>query len=96
MHKAEVVGTFPDLSKERERIIGEVEKSITELQTNQLHLYHEMIKPLNRLVEISSAFEDNKLISKILDIYSNSDRANELAKELFKLDKKIKEDFETI
>ena len=96
MHKAEVVGTFPDLFKEREQIISEVAKAITQLQTNQLHLYHEMIKPLNRLVEISSAFEDNELISKILDIYSNSTRANNLAKELFKLDKKIKEDFETI
>ncbi|MBY9004203.1 MAG: hypothetical protein KGD73_09555 [Candidatus Lokiarchaeota archaeon] len=96
MHKAEVVGTFPDLSKERERIISEVEKAITELQTNQLHLYHEMIKPINRLVEISSAFEDNELITKLLDLYSNSTRADKLAKELFNLDKKIKENFESI
>lgn len=95
-HKAEVVGTFPDLSKERERIIDNVEKAITELQTNQLHLYHEMIKPLNRLVEISSAFEDSELITKLLDIYSNSTRADKLAKELFNLDKKIREEFESI
>lgn len=95
-HKAEVVGTFPDLSKERERLISEIEKAITELHNNKLHLYHEMIKPLNRLVEISSAFEDNELITKILEIYSNSAHANNLAKELFKLDKKIKEDFESI
>ncbi len=95
-HKAEVVGTFPDLSKERERIISDVGKGISELQTNQLHLYHEMIKPINRLVEISSAFEDNELIEKLLEIYSNSIRADKLAKELFNLDKKIKEDFESI
>lgn len=95
-HKAEVVGTFPNLSKERERIIDDVEKAITKLQTNQLHLYHEMIKPLNRLVEISSAFEDSELITKLLDIYSNSTRADKLAKELFNLDKKIKEEFESI
>jgi hypothetical protein len=95
-HKAEVVGTFPELSKERERIISEVEKVINELQTNQLYLYHEIIKPLNRLVEVSSAFEDNELISKVLNIYSNTTRADKLAKELFNLDKKIKEEFESI
>jgi len=95
-HKAEVVGTIPELTKERENIITDVEKVITELQTNQLHLYHDMIKPIDRLVEISSAFEDNEIISKLLNIYSNSTRADKLAKELFNLDKKIKEDFEMI
>jgi len=96
IHKSEVVGTFPDLSKERERIFSNVEKAIDELQTNKLHLYHEMIKPLDRLIEVSSAFEDNELITKLLDIYSYSTRADKLAKELFNLDKKIKEEFESI
>ena len=45
-HKAEVIGTFPDLSKEREKLLSDAQKIISDLQSNQLHLYHELMKPI--------------------------------------------------
>ena len=95
-HKAEEVGLFPDLEREQEQILKEIGKNINDLQSNQLHLYHEIIKPLNRLIEISSSFEEQEKISQLLDLITNTTRADRLAKELFNLDKKIKEQFESI
>ena len=95
-HKAEEVGLFPDLKKEYEQLFKEIGKNIEDLQTNQLHLYHEILKPLNRLIEISSSFEEQEKISRLLELITNATRADRLAKELFNLDIKIKEQFESI
>jgi len=95
-HKAEEVGLFPELKREEEQLFKEIGKNIDVAQSNQLHLYHEIIKPLNRLIEISSSFEDQEKIVRLLDLITNATRADRLAKELFNLDIKIKEQFDSI
>ena len=95
-HKAAEVGLFPDLMKEHEQLLKDIGKNIEDLQTNQLHLYHEILKPLNRLIEISSSFEEQEKISRLLELITNTTRADRLAKELFNLDIKIKEQFDSI
>ncbi|MEJ2294188.1 MAG: hypothetical protein P8Y23_05410 [Candidatus Lokiarchaeota archaeon] len=89
-YKAEEIGTLPDLIKESEALYKDINGLIDTLQGNKLHLYHELNKPLNRLINISSSFEDNKKISKLTQLLSFSSHADRLAKELFNLDKKIK------
>ncbi len=90
-NKAEQVGKFPDLIKERETILKEIENKVEELQNNKLHLYHELIKPLDTLIYISNSFEDHETTTTLTEFLKDSKRADELAKELFNLDKKIKE-----
>ena len=90
-NKAEQVGKFPDLIKERETILKEIENKVEELQSNKLHLYHELIKPLDTLINISNSFEEHETTTTLTEFLKNSKRADELAKELFNLDKIIKE-----
>jgi len=90
-HKAEQVGVFPDLIKEREIILRDILKVIDGLQSNQLHLYHELIRPVNRLINISSSFEEHELTESLTDLSIQLNKANNYAKELFSLDKKLKD-----
>ena len=89
--KAEQVSKFPDLVKERETILKEMENKVEELQNNKLHLYHELIRPLDTLINISNSFEEHETTKTLTEFLKFSKRADELAKELFNLDKKIKE-----
>ncbi|NHJ24278.1 MAG: hypothetical protein EAX89_06865 [Candidatus Lokiarchaeota archaeon] len=94
--KAEQVGTFPELIREQENIIKGIQEKIEELHKNQLHLYHEILRPIDRLINISNSFEELKSIEILTELYNNIKRADEIAKELFNLDKKVKENFEKI
>ncbi|GAF78944.1 unnamed protein product [marine sediment metagenome] len=89
--KAEQVGKFPELIKERENNLKEIENRIETLQDNKLHLYHELIKPLDTLINIANSFEEHETTTTLTEFLKNSKRADELAKELFNLDKKFKE-----
>jgi hypothetical protein len=95
-YKAEEIGTLPELIKESEGLYKDINGLIDTLQENKLHLYHELNQPLNRLINISSSFEDNEKISKLTQLLSYSNQADRLAKELFNLDKKIKEAMENL
>ncbi|NVM17432.1 MAG: hypothetical protein HWN80_06930 [Candidatus Lokiarchaeota archaeon] len=91
INKAEQVGKFPDLIKEREVNLKEIENRVEELHHNKLHLYHELVKPSDTLINISNSFEDHETTTTLTEFLNNSKRADELAKELFNLDKKLKE-----
>jgi len=95
-HKAEQVGIFPDLIKERETLIKNINKVIEELHNNQLHLYHDLIRPVNRLINISSTFEEHQLTEIFTDLSVQISKANNYAKELFNLDKKLKDIIEAL
>ena len=90
-NKAEQVGKFPELIKERDTNLKEIENRLEELHHNKLHLYHELIKPLDTLINISNSFEDRETTTKLTELLKYSKKADELAKELFNLDKKLKE-----
>ena len=89
--KAEQVGNFPELIKEHESLMKDLESTTEELKTNKLHLYHELIKPIESLINISNSFEQHELTSKLTQILNHFKRADKLAKELFSLDAKINE-----
>ncbi|MFW9785177.1 MAG: hypothetical protein ACFFFB_23050 [Candidatus Heimdallarchaeota archaeon] len=92
--KAEQIDKFPELIKERDQMLKEVEKFIALLHQNKLHLYHELLKPVNRLINISNTFEEQSLSETLSNISTDLKRADQLAKELFNLDKKFKDFFE--
>lgn len=94
--KADQVVKFPDLIKDRENIHRDMEKKIEEFQHNKLHLYHELIRPVDALINISNSFEDHELTISLTELLKNFKRADQLAKELFNLDTKIKEHFEEL
>jgi len=94
--KADQVVKFPDLIKDRENIHRGMEKKIEEFQHNKLHLYHELIRPVDALINISNSFEDHELTISLTELLKNFKRADQLAKELFNLDTKIKEHFEKL
>lgn len=90
-NKAEQVGKFPELIKAQESLMKDLESIIEELQNNKLHLYHELIRPIESLINISNSFEQHELTSKLIQLLNNFKRADILAKELFSLDAKINE-----
>jgi hypothetical protein len=94
--KADQVVKFPDLIKDRENILRDMEKKIEEFQQNKLHLYHELIRPVDALINISNSFENHELTISLTELLKNFKRADQLAKELFNLDTKIKEHFEKL
>jgi len=94
--KADQVVKFPDLIKDRENILRDMEKKIEEFQQNKLHLYHELIRPVDALINISNSFENHELTISLTELLKNFKRADQLAKELFNLDTKIKEYFEKL
>ncbi|MFX1498552.1 MAG: hypothetical protein ACFFBH_13580 [Promethearchaeota archaeon] len=93
-NKAEQIDNFPELIKERDLLLKEVEKLITLLHQNKLHLYHELLKPVNKLINISNIFEEQNISEALSKISIDFKRADQLAKELFNLDKKFKDFFE--
>ncbi len=90
-NKAEQVGKFPELLKAQESLMKDLESIIEELNNNKLHLYHELIRPIESLINISNSFEQHELTSKLTQLLNNFKRADKLAKELFSLDAKINE-----
>jgi len=90
-NKAEQVGKFPELLKAQESLMKDLESIIEELKNNKLHLYHELIRPIESLINISNSFEQHDLTSKLTQLLNNFKRADNLAKELFSLDAKINE-----
>ena len=91
INKAEQVGKFPELLKERESLMQGVESTTEELKNNKLHLYHELIRPIESLINISNSFEQHELTTKLTELLNNFKKADQLAKELFNLDSKISE-----
>ncbi len=90
-NKAEQVGKFPELIKAQESLMKDLESIIEELNNNKLHLYHELIRPIESLINISNSFEQHELTSKLTQLLNHFKRADKLAKELFSLDTKINE-----
>ncbi|MFX1589707.1 MAG: hypothetical protein ACFFC1_16275 [Promethearchaeota archaeon] len=90
-NKGEQVGFFPDLIKERESLYSQVEKISNDLNNAQLFLYNNFIEPIDRLIEISHAFEDHGLIDILTKLKNYTQRASRLTKELNDLNDKIRE-----
>jgi len=88
-HKAEEAGSFPDLIKNRDQLTKDISKIVGDIQDNQLYLYHQLINPLNKLLNTYSALDDQNQMILISDLITNVSRADKIAKELFNLDKKI-------
>ncbi|MFX0025773.1 MAG: hypothetical protein ACFE8M_05100 [Candidatus Hermodarchaeota archaeon] len=94
--KAEQVEKFPDFMKEKATLLRDIEKLIELLHQNKLHLYHELIKPVNKLINISNSFEEQELSESLTLISNELKRADQLAKELFSMDKKFKDFFKKL
>jgi hypothetical protein len=95
-NKAEQVGNFPDLIKESEELRKELEKVFSELETNRLYLYGDLAEPIDRLLYLSNTFGEDEFINTLTELKKHAHNATQLAKELFRLDKKIKELFDKI
>ncbi len=90
-NKAEHVGTFPDLLKERDNLNREIQKITGELEGNKLYLYDLLIDPIHRLIEISNDLEEDEISGELMKFKNNAQRGSQLAKDLEGIDNKIKE-----
>ncbi|MFX1480686.1 MAG: hypothetical protein ACFFCI_21565 [Promethearchaeota archaeon] len=93
VNKGEKVGLFPELLKEHENLNREIQKVITELDSNKLYLFEMLNDPIDRLIEISNNFEESEQSNDLTKAKNNIQRASRLAKELEGLKNKIKENF---
>lgn len=95
-NKAEQVGNFPDLIKEREDLYKVLEQVFNDLESNRLYLYGDLAEPIDRLLYLSNTFEEDELIKTLTELKRRTYNATQLAKELYRLDKKIKELFNKV
>lgn len=95
-NKAEQVGKFPDLIKEREDLYKVLEQVFNDLESNRLYLYGDLAEPIDRLLYLSNTFEEDELIKNLTELKKSTHNATQLAKELYRLDKKIKELFNKV
>ncbi|MFX1322731.1 MAG: hypothetical protein ACFFAQ_13925 [Promethearchaeota archaeon] len=94
--KAEQVGNFPDLIKEREDLYKVLDQVFNDLESNRLYLYGDLAEPIDRLLYLSNTFEEDELIKTLTELKKSTYNATQLAKELYRLDKKIKELFNKV
>ncbi|MFX1593539.1 MAG: hypothetical protein ACFFB6_07730 [Promethearchaeota archaeon] len=90
-NKGEQVGLFPDLIKERENILKEIDKIFNDLKNTQLFSYDNFFEPVDRLIEISHTFEDHYLLDILTKLKNNTQRASRLTKELNGIEGEIRE-----
>ncbi|KKN05817.1 hypothetical protein LCGC14_1083570 [marine sediment metagenome] len=94
--KGNQVGTFPELLKERENLNKELEKISNKFEDNDLYLYNFLIEPIDRLIEISNNFEEEELIDDLSKLKNIAQRATRVAKELYGLEQKFKEQLKNL
>ncbi|MBY8982520.1 MAG: hypothetical protein KGD57_06210, partial [Candidatus Lokiarchaeota archaeon] len=94
--KAEKVGNYPDLIKERENIQKEIKKQFLDLEKNQFRSYELLISPIERLIEISNNFEDNDNYELMNNLLDKIHKALEIRKELSYIDGEINQKLNNI
>ena len=92
-NKAEKVGTFPELFKEREAYLKEVKKSFSELSVSaQLKKFYEEILPaIERIVYISNLVGEDKTAEIFTDLRDNTKEALKLASKFFDVNENLKD-----
>ncbi|GAG47605.1 unnamed protein product, partial [marine sediment metagenome] len=56
----------------------------------------DLAEPIDRLLYLSNTFEEDELIKTLTELKKSTYNATQLAKELYRLDKKIKELFNKV
>ncbi|MFX1410923.1 MAG: hypothetical protein ACFFA6_11250, partial [Promethearchaeota archaeon] len=95
-NKAEQVSNFPALIKERETLHKDLQNVFNELENNKLYLYGDLAEPIDRLLYIANNLEEHELSDTLTELRKSTYNATQLAKELYRLDKKIKELFNKV
>lgn len=90
-NKAEKVGNFPDLIKEKENLEDNIKDIFEEFESNQLRLYSDLVDPMNRLIKITNNFEDEQRYNLLNTLMKDIKKASSLAKDLYKIDKRIEQ-----
>jgi len=88
--KAEKVGIFPDLLKERDLLQKDVKKEFIDLTHTQLKAYERVMPTIDKIINISNSLEDEKAIETLIMIQSDLQKASQLYKDLAVIDKQIK------
>lgn len=94
--KAEKVGNFPDLIKEKEDLEDHVVDTYEDFESNQLRLYNDLIDPMERLIKITNNFEDEQRYNLLNNLMKDIKKASSLAKDLYKIDKRIEQEMEEL
>ncbi len=90
-NKAEQVGSFPDLIKERENILKDVYKIQEDMNANILTVYQDLIEKISQIVSIAYTFEEDELLDDLTDLMNQLYNANNLAKKIYQINKKVNE-----
>jgi len=92
-NKAEKVGTFPELFKERETYLKEVKKSFSELSVSaQLRKFYEGVLPaIEKIVYISNLVGEDKTAEFFTLLRDNTKEAFKLASKLFEVNENLKD-----
>jgi hypothetical protein len=68
-----------------------MKKILNNLEDNKLYLYTDMINPINKLISIAQEFVEDETLEVLTELITKIKRANNLAKDLYKLDNVIRE-----
>jgi tetratricopeptide (TPR) repeat protein len=88
--KAEKIGTFPDLLKEREVLQKDIKKEFIDLTHTQLRAYERVVPTIDKVINLTNSLEEEKAMVVLIELQSAIQKASQLYKELAVVDKQIK------
>ncbi|MBY9006667.1 MAG: hypothetical protein KGD63_07905 [Candidatus Lokiarchaeota archaeon] len=87
--KAENIGNYPDLIKEKERIQKEINRQFIDDEKNEFRPYELLLPNIKRLIEISNYFEDIEEYDILVDLLEKIQKAIDISRELIDIDVEI-------
>jgi hypothetical protein len=91
INKAKKIGTYPDLIDKREDLRDELKDILDDFERDQLRIYDKLKDPIDELITIANTFGENEKYDLLTDLLRNVNKAADKAKDLYNLDKKIKD-----
>jgi len=88
--KAEKVGFFPDLLKERDLLQKDIKKEFIDLTHTQLRAYERVMPSIDKVINITNALEEEEALNTLIELQSDLQKASQLYKDLAVIDKQIK------
>ncbi|MBN1217048.1 MAG: hypothetical protein JXA99_16620 [Candidatus Lokiarchaeota archaeon] len=84
--KAQNIGNYPDLIKEKEKIHKDIKKFIIDNENKEFRVYKSLTPNIERLIEISNYFEDLENYDFLISLLENIENAITLYDKLLEID----------
>lgn len=90
MNKAEQVGNLPELIKEKDNMLKDIDKMATELDAEQLKVFPRLATLIENAMNKASSLQEDVLVDVLSELGDKVREASNVAKNLYTLDSEIR------